>query len=222
MNGGYLQNLIERTTARHQHLCPRQVLGLRIALAGVSALGLDVPRRDKRLLVILETDGCFADGIELVTGARVSHRTMRVEDLGKIAATFVDVKENHAFRIAPQAGIRSLALEYAPEEKRKYFAQLNAYQIMPEDVLLKIQQVYLTRPVCDLISRAGMRLICYRCGEEIINEREIYVDGQVLCKTCAGQPYYTLVPNDLFLLRVPEAQLSPVSPGQSSSAGITR
>ncbi len=35
-----------------------------MGLAGASALGLDVPRSDKGLLVILETDGCFADGIE--------------------------------------------------------------------------------------------------------------------------------------------------------------
>ena len=88
-------------SARHTHLCPRQVLGARIGLAGASALGLDLPRADKRLLVILETDGCFADGIDAATGCTVGHRTMRIEDYGKIAATFVDVETERALRIAP-------------------------------------------------------------------------------------------------------------------------
>ena len=52
-----LQILLEQTADRHKHLCPRQVLGVRIGLAGAVALDLEAPRNDKRLLVILETDG---------------------------------------------------------------------------------------------------------------------------------------------------------------------
>jgi formylmethanofuran dehydrogenase subunit E len=185
-----INHLLEISSARHSHLCPRQVLGVRMGLAGASALGLDVPRGDKRLLVILETDGCFADGIEAATGCAVGHRTLRVEDYGKIAATFVDVETEQTLRIAPQPDARQKALTYAPGESRHYFAQLQAYQTMPDDELLNFQQVHLTIPVKAIISRAGVRVNCEMCGEEIINEREVFSNGRILCRACAFHGYY--------------------------------
>lgn len=186
-----LQTLLEQTAARHSHLCPRQVLGVRIGLAGAAALGLDVPRRDKRLLVILETDGCFADGVEVATGCTIGHRTLRVEDYGKIAAAFVDVKSERAVRVAPRPDIRQRAFAYAPPgEQRRYFIMLHAYQVMPDEALLTVQPVALRQPVTAIISRPLVRVNCAVCGEEIINEREVYLNGQPLCKSCASEGYY--------------------------------
>lgn len=185
-----LQAILQRSSARHKHLCPRQVLGARMGLAGAAALGLDLPRTDKRLLVIVETDGCFADGVEVATGCTMGHRTLRLEDYGKIAATFIDVKRNVAVRVAPRLDVRERAYTYAPEEPRHYFAQLQAYQIMPESELLTIQPVTLTTPVATIVSRPGVRVNCDQCGEEIINEREVQVAGQLLCRACAGRSYY--------------------------------
>jgi formylmethanofuran dehydrogenase subunit E len=126
-----LQEILAKSSARHRHLCPRQVLGVRVGLAGAQALGLDLPRRDKRLLIFVETDGCFADGVDVATGCTMGHRTLRLEDYGKIAATFVDVKTETAVRVSPQPDIRDKARSYAPEEKKRYYAQLTGYQRMP-------------------------------------------------------------------------------------------
>jgi formylmethanofuran dehydrogenase subunit E len=60
-----LQSLLEKSAANHSHLCPRQILGVRMGLTGMRALGFDAPPPKKRLLVIVESDGCFADGIPL-------------------------------------------------------------------------------------------------------------------------------------------------------------
>ena len=73
-----------------------------MALTGAQALGLDIPRKDKNLLVIAETDGCFLDGLEVAAGVSPGRRTLRIEDYGKIAATFVDVKTAEAIRLAPR------------------------------------------------------------------------------------------------------------------------
>lgn len=186
-----LQAILETSAARHTHLCPRQVLGARIALAGGAALGLELPRHDKYLLIILETDGCFADGIEVATGCTVGHRTLRIEDYGKIAATFVDVKTEQALRIAPRPDVRQRAYTYAPGESRHYFAQLKGYQSMPDDELLTIQPVFLNASIKEIVSRAGVRVNCKTCGEEIINEREVILDGHVFCYTCALGGYYS-------------------------------
>jgi len=203
-----LTRLLEVSSARHTHLCPRQVLGARIGLAGASALGLDLPRRDKRLLVILETDGCFADGIEAATGCTVGHRTLRIEDYGKIAATFVDVETERTLRIAPQPDLRHRAFSYADGESRHYFAQLQAYQSMPDDELLNIQPVTLTTPIQEIVSRAGVRVNCDACGEEIINEREVILHGRVLCRACGWGGYYVSVEQTLPQVELSEHWLS--------------
>ena len=36
-----LEQILHLSSQRHSHLCPRQVLGARIGLAGAAALGLD-------------------------------------------------------------------------------------------------------------------------------------------------------------------------------------
>lgn len=185
-----LQAILEISSAQHKHLCPRQVLGARIGLAGAAALGLDAPRSDKRLLIFVETDGCFADGVAAATGCTMGHRTLRLADYGKIAATFVDVKTETAVRIAPQLDIRHKAHAYAPDETKHYYAQLVGYQQMPDEELLTVQPVRLTTSVKQVVSRNGVRVNCAHCGEEIINEREIIIDGQPVCVSCTGSAYF--------------------------------
>ncbi len=185
-----ISDLLKQSSARHDHLCPRQVLGVRIGLAGLAALGLESPINKSMALVILETDGCFADGIEVATGATIGHRTLRVNDIGKLAATFADVKTGRAIRVSPAPKIREHALCYAPDEQRKYFAQLKGYEIMPEAELLRIQDVELHPTLKELTSDPLARTQCDYCGEDIINERQVIVNGATLCRTCANDGYY--------------------------------
>lgn len=187
--------LLEECAARHTRLCPRQVLGLRIGLLGVRAVGLEVPRSDKRLLVIAETDGCAADGIIVATGCEVGRRTLRIIDYGKVAATFIDVETEQAVRVFPQATARERATLYAPRSPSSWHAQLKAYQIMPDKELLAVQPVVLTFSLKALIGEAGQRAVCDACGEEIINQREVALDGKILCRSCAGNSYYAVRAN---------------------------
>jgi formylmethanofuran dehydrogenase subunit E len=161
-----------------------------MGLAGLARLELTAPLTTKTALVIIETGGCFADGIRAATGATVGHRTLRVEDLGKIAATFTDIKKNTSLRLAPRPDVRARALTFAPDEKRRYFAQLKGYQVMPDEELFTFQQVELRTPAEQIISHQNARAVCSKCGEEIINEREVIIEGRVLCKTCAYGGYY--------------------------------
>lgn len=183
-------SLLEASRARHDHLCPRQVLGVRIAIAGACAVRLAVPRSDKALLVIAETDGCFLDGIMAVTGASPSHRTLRIEDYGKIAAIFANVRSGEAVRVAPRLDVRTRAAIYAPPGTGSYEAQLAGYQVMPDAELLSLTRACLAPELLRIISRAGARTTCAQCGEEIINEREILVAGRAYCRGCAGDSYY--------------------------------
>jgi formylmethanofuran dehydrogenase subunit E len=155
-------------------------------------LGLDLPQTDKRLLTIVETDGCASDGIAVATNCWVGRRTMRVEDYGKVAATFVDTQTGRALRIAPQHECRERARVYALEARNKWEAQLLGYQRMPAHELLAVHEVQLKTPIAQLISRAGVKAVCDACGEEIMNEREVTRTGMTLCRSCADESYYLL------------------------------
>jgi formylmethanofuran dehydrogenase subunit E len=195
-----LAPLLAESAARHRHLCPRQVLGVRLGLGGLRALGLiDAawqPRfrnRRKQLLTLVELAGCGADGISVATDCSVGARTLWVEDYGKMGATLIDVAREVAVRVAPQINVRELAALYAPGARTRWHAYLEAYQVMPDEVLVQVQPVRLHRPIAEILSRPGVRVDCNRCGEEIINEREVLCDGKTLCRACAGEPYYDLL-----------------------------
>lgn len=196
-----IQPLLEKSTRDHSHLCPRQILGVRIGLAGMKALGFNTPPDNKQLLIITETDGCFADGLSAATNCAVGHRTLRVEDYGKVAATFVDIKTRYAVRIAPKLDIREIACSYFQNKLQHYNAQMEAYQILPDEEMLLIQKVFLNRPIEQIISRPGIRVNCDACGEEIMNEREVHCNERTLCHACAYGGYYVSDQPDIFCIQ---------------------
>jgi formylmethanofuran dehydrogenase subunit E len=185
-----LQPLLEKSSRNHSHLCPRQILGVRMGLYGLKSLGFEAPPAKKRLLVIVESDGCFADGISAATECTVGHRSLRVEDYGKTAAAFVDVKTERAFRLAPVLNIRERARASVEDETRRYFAQMQAYQRMPDEEMFTAVEVRLSPSVKEIISRPGVRVDCDLCGEEVTNEREVHQNGKTLCRACSGNSYY--------------------------------
>jgi formylmethanofuran dehydrogenase subunit E len=187
-----LDELLAASAALHQHLCPRQVLGVRIGLLAGRLLAIDVPRTDKRLLTIVETDGCAADGIAVATGCWVGRRTLRIEDYGKVAATVIDTVTGRAVRVTPLPESRDRAPTYAPAATNRWEAQLYGYQRMPDALLLRWQEVTLTVPLEAIISTAAARAVCGACGEEIINQREVLSADRILCRACQGPAYYRL------------------------------
>lgn len=187
-----LQTLLEQSAARHTHLCPRQVLGVRMGLLAGQWLGLELPQRNKRLFTFAESDGCGTGGISVATGCWVDRRTLCVMDFGKLAATFVDTQTERAVRIHPHPDCRTATQSYAPDAPDRWHQQLAAYQIMPDSCLLVAQEVRLTIDLARIISQPGLRVLCERCGEEVSNEREVIQHGETLCRACAGESYYTI------------------------------
>jgi formylmethanofuran dehydrogenase subunit E len=199
-----LQTLLNASTERHhRHLCPRQVLGVRMGMYAAELFSLDLPQTDKRLFAFVETDGCLIDGIAVGTGCWVGNRTMRVMDYGKSAATFVDTQVQRSIRIMATRESRTRALEYAPNAPDRWHAQLAAYQIMPANELLIARDVMLTVSLEQIISRHGKRVVCDECGEDIINELEVRRAGRVLCRACAEGAYYATTNNSQLMKTIP-------------------
>ena len=176
----------------HGHLCAGQVLGVRLAMLGLTRLGIDDPegKDRKRLVTFVEIDRCATDAVAVVTGCRLGKRALKFRDWGKIAATFVDVTSGKAVRVAAKESSKALAEEMHPELGDKNSQQMLAYREMRDDELFTAQWVKVELPPEEFPGYKGERVVCQLCGEGISFRREIHRDGKVLCKACAGERYY--------------------------------
>lgn len=191
-----LESILQESAKRHKHLCPRQVLGARMALFASELLGLELPCGNKHMLVTAETDGCTVDGLISATGCRAGSRTLRILDFGKVAATFTNICAGKSIRVTPRREARSIVWDYVPAARNKWEAMLFGYQIMPARELFTVQHVELNESLARIISQPGRKMVCKVCEEEIINGREVMNNNLVLCRSCAGERYYdVLVPS---------------------------
>ena len=93
-----------------------------MALLAGEMLELELPRTDKRLLVVAETDGCTVDSITAAAGCHIGGRTLGILDFGKVAATFINIYTEAAIRIAPSSQSRSLSRNHAPDVRNDWEA----------------------------------------------------------------------------------------------------
>jgi formylmethanofuran dehydrogenase subunit E len=176
----------------HGHLCAGQILGLRLALYGLQLLQIDDPMGAdrKRLVTFVEIDRCATDAITMVTGCRMGKRALKFRDFGKLAATFCDLLEDRAVRVAAKESARELAAKLYPQIGSRNQQQIRAYQQMPDEDLFDFEWVRVRLDAEELPGYRGSRVVCKGCGEAINFKREIIRDGQTLCRACAGERYY--------------------------------
>lgn len=186
-----LDELLRQVAAMHRHLCPRQVLGVRMGICAARLFPVPMPQKDKRMMALVETDGCFADGVTVATGCSMGHRTMWLKDEGKVAVTMVDTHEGRALRYFPLPDLRRRAIAMAQEPGKRWHAYLEAYRRFEDEEMFGITEVRLNFDLKAMIGRPGTRAVCERCGEEIINQREVVWSGTTLCRSCAGESYWS-------------------------------
>ena len=186
--------LLENSAAAHGHLCPGQVVGVRMAMLGCRLIRLEQPTRHdqiKKLIIYVEMDRCTADAVAHVTGVKLGRRSLKFMDYGIMAATFVNLETGKAFRVISTEEARSLARAYAPEIADKYPQQLESYKRMPDSVLFRVQQVRVKIDECDLPGPTRNKVPCSRCGQVVRDQREVIKNGAVLCKPCAQDSYFS-------------------------------
>jgi formylmethanofuran dehydrogenase subunit E len=185
--------LLKNSAVAHGHLCPGQVVGVRMAMLGCRLIGLDEPTRHdqiKKLIVYVEMDRCTADAVAHVTGVKLGRRSLKFMDYGMMAATFVNLETGQAFRVVSTEEARDLAAAYAPEIAEKYPQQLEAYKRMPDSVLFRVQQVDVNIKDCDMPGPTRYKATCANCGQVVRDRREVIKDGRVFCKPCAAKVYF--------------------------------
>lgn len=192
--------LFDESVKVHGHLCPGQVLGVRMSMLGLREIGIYDPKgKDrKKLIVFVEMDRCATDAIQSVTGCSLGRRSMKFMDYGKMAATFLNLETGRAARVVAKEESREKAKTHFPEIENKYAAQLEAYKIMSDEDLFDVMEVTVKINPEDMPGRPLRRVKCDSCGEYVQDLREICRDGKVLCRTCADSGYYEHIRQDIF------------------------
>ena len=190
-----LDDYLREAEVAHGHLCAGQVFGVRMAMLGLKRLGIEDPQAAyrKRLVTFVEIDRCATDAIGVVTGCRLGKRALKFRDWGKMAATFIDVANGKAVRIAAKESSKALARQMHPELASKNQQQMAAYREMADDDLFTTQWVKVDLPPEEFPGFRAQRIVCESCGEGINFHREVRRDGKVLCRGCAGERYYEIL-----------------------------
>lgn len=192
-----LEELLEASRSLHNHTCPGQVIGVRMAMLGCGLVGVEEPAQSKELLVYVEIDRCVTDAIQAVTGCKLGKRTLKYMDYGKVAATFYNITTGEAVRVVARDDSRQLAWAYAPVGLDKKAAQVYAYKIIPDDEIFKIMPVSLEVPETDLPGPPRRCVTCEVCEEGVSDGREVTQGERTLCRACAEGAYYRSVQSAL-------------------------
>jgi formylmethanofuran dehydrogenase subunit E len=187
------KTLLDGSAKAHGHLCPGQVVGVRMAMLGCRRIGLDQPSRlpqIKKLIVYVEIDRCATDAIAYVTGAKLGRRSLKFVDNGIMAATFVNLESGNAVRIVSTESSRDLAHAYAPGIDDLRRQQIEAYVGMADEALFTVTPVRVDVPVHDMPGPSRFKVRCAACGAMVRDKKEVLIGDRILCRPCAYGTYY--------------------------------
>ncbi len=184
---GEYATLLEEAGKFHGDICAGIAIGTRMTMSGLKRIGISDPKGAdrKKLIVFVEIDRCATDAIMALTGCRPGKRTMKIRDYGKMAATFINLETGKAVRVATR--MNKKAGDDNSTEKPDFGAS-------PEEELFSINYVDVSLLPEDMPGKPLRRVSCARCGENVMDGREIEQQGETLCKPCFEKTdYYRIV-----------------------------
>lgn len=207
---GDLEGLLRKAGELHGHFCPYVALGVRAGYLALTALGIQQNLGMEEVLSVVETNNCFSDGIQVVTGCTFANNALIYRDLGKPAVT-VAKRDGTAVRVAlradyserfdaryPEAAALFARIvrerqEPTPEEQTRLmqlWAETSGRQLdVPADELFTVQHLQIEVPAYAPILDSAR---CAICGESVMESRARLLDGQPACIACASAPTYQL------------------------------
>lgn len=191
-----INQLVEAAARAHGHLCPGQVIGVRMAILGLGLLGYACPPANleiKNLVALVEIERCLADAIATATGLRPGRGSLKLMNLGLLAATFLDLPSGRAVRLVSRDQARDLALTHAPQAANPHAAQLQAYRVMPNHELFDIHWVRVNLQPHELPGARLAKVPCVRCGILVRDGQTHGKPEAPLCAVCAGKAYFSFL-----------------------------
>jgi formylmethanofuran dehydrogenase subunit E len=204
---GDLEALLRKAAELHGHFCSYLVYGVKAGYIAVKKLGIKNSGMEE-LIAIVETNNCFSDGVQVVTGCTFGNNGLIYKDVGKTAVT-VAKRDGTAIRIALdpkyEESIRAECLEAnnlwekivvrrepTTEEQQKrmmeLFAQMAFNELRkPVDLMFRIKRMKIRVPDYAPIFDS---IICPICGEKTY--KPIMQNQKQLCIDCARTDHHIL------------------------------
>lgn len=186
---------IQRVVEFHGHWCPGLAIGIRVSEWALREFG---HAGDEEVVVVVETDMCGVDAIQVLTGCTFGKGNLIHLDQGKMAFTFHRRSDGKALRVlftgeglgTPGEEMTALnrkrsAGTLSPEEAKRLETLRAGWseQIMGADAadLFRIHTVAGPPPQR---ARLMASLACEACGEKTMESRTRRFDGRILCLPC--------------------------------------
>lgn len=205
-----LEGLLRKCGELHGHYCGYSALGVKAAQKALKELSIIKSTGMEHILTIVETNNCFSDGVQLVTGCSFGNNALIYRDYGKTAMTLLK-REGQGIRFAVRANMNEILEEKYPKVARRFRAvqqarnsdkrdeaqslELNeqaafALLAVPVEELMTTEKVTMKPPAG--YSRIYNSVICSECGESVIPTRVVTKGNMSLCIPCSNQGYYQL------------------------------
>jgi len=211
---GDLSKLLTLTAILHGHFCPFSAIGVKAAVRGVREL--DVKSRGmEEVVAIVETNNCFSDGVQFVTGCSFGNNALIYRDLGKTAFTLAR-RNGGAVRISVRADrvmeerspeatqlFERVVVEHsgteADRERLSVLWKELSFRILdlPDEEVFDIKRITVEVPA---YARIFASVRCSVCGENIMEPRARIKDRKSICIPCSGQEYYQLAGDGISLI----------------------
>ncbi len=205
---GDLESLLVKAGSLHGHICPGLALGVIAGAYGIKKYG---PKNDgmEEFLAIVETNNCFTDGIQYVSGCTFGNNALIYRDYGKTAVTF-SRRDGHGIRMIVRPDYKQFQEEHFPEftklfqmvvterngdEQEKLRFKKAAAETgiallkIPTENIFKVEEVKAKLPKYAPIYGS---VTCKDCRESMMSSRTVLLNGEQLCMTCAKEAYYEL------------------------------
>ena len=218
-----IENLIEKSDLHrlhnksgelHGHFCNYLSYGVVAGLYAVKELNVSNTGMEE-IVAIVETNNCFVDGIQMVTGCTFGNNALIFRDYGKTAVT-ISKRDGNAIRLVLKPSFddsrekefpEAYGLFYklvarreqgTPEEygrMMKLFSEMSIQELnVPPDEMFNISKIKIQVPEYAPIFES---VKCSICGENVMKTRIVEKDNKSLCIPCAEAEYFELNGNGI-------------------------
>lgn len=201
-----LEQLLKQAGKFHGHYCPGLSWGVMAAAYALNELDLKSDGMEN-IVAIVETNSCFADGIQFVTGCTFGNNELIYRDYGKTAVTLVERETGKGIRYLkkdkdfleqyPRAEElfekvieeREGTKEEEKELKEKWVELAFTVLEVPKEEFFHVQKVSPELPDYAPIFEDAY---CCICQEKIMEEKALEEKDETYCIPCANAQYLQL------------------------------
>ena len=211
---GDLSKMLRMNGMLHGHFCPFSAIGVKAAARAVRELGVGSTGMEE-VVAIVETNNCFSDGVQFVTGCSFGNNALIYRDFGKTVFTLarrggdgvrISVRADRVMEErspeATQLFKKVVVGRSGTEADRKRLSELwkeLSFKVLDlhDEEVFDIKRVTIEVPA---YARIFANVRCSFCGESVMEPRVRMKDGKPVCIPCSGQEYYQLAGDGISII----------------------